>query len=436
MFANMDYPDDPAFVSAVELEIDHQLGRLAARPSLAVICGNSEGEQQAAMWGASRELWTPRLFHEVLAGAVRVRCPDVPYVPSSATGGAYPHAANTGPTSYYGVGAYLRPLDDARRSEVRFASECLAFANIPADPALPRVHDARWKARSPRDLGAGWDFDDVRDHYVQRVFGVDPVALRWTDHDRYLALGRVATGEVMAQTFGEWRRARSLCRGGLIWFLRDLVPGAGWGVIDASGAPKPCWYLLRRALAPIALAITDEGTNGLAIHAVNDRPARLSARLELALWRAGEIAVGRGELAIEVPAHGALEVAAAQLFEGFLDLSHSHRFGRPVADVVHVSLIAEDSSIAEAFWFPGTWNAVRELDVGLTATGTPAALEIRSRRFAQAVAIDAPGYVASDNYFHLAPGQARTIALVGSGKLRATISALNAEAGARFDGTA
>jgi len=66
MFANMDYPDDPAFIAGVELEVDQQLARLAGRPSLAIVCGNSEGEQQAAMWGAARELWTPRLFHEVL----------------------------------------------------------------------------------------------------------------------------------------------------------------------------------------------------------------------------------------------------------------------------------------------------------------------------------------------------------------------------------
>src|SRR6185312_9874785 len=145
-------------------------------------------------------------------------------------------AANAGTSSYYGVGAYLRPLDDARRSELVFASESLAFANIPDERGLPggpglRVHHPAWKMRSPRDLGAGWDFDDVRDHYVARLFGVDPVNLRVSDHERYLALGRVATGEVMAQAFGEWRRQRSPPRGALIWFLRDLWPGAGWGVI-------------------------------------------------------------------------------------------------------------------------------------------------------------------------------------------------------------
>src|SRR5439155_9562731 len=122
--------------------------------------------------------------------------------------------------SYYGVGAYLRPLADARLSGLRFASECLGFANIPEPAALARlpggatkVHQAGWKARSPRDLGAGWDFDDVRDHYLQSLFGIDAASLRSCDHERYLMLGRAVSGMAMAEAFEQWRSAGSPCRG-------------------------------------------------------------------------------------------------------------------------------------------------------------------------------------------------------------------------------
>ncbi len=426
MFANMDYPDDPAFTATVEREVRAELGRLQARPCLAIVCGNSEGEQQAAMWGAPRERWAPPLFHELIPAAVRAVV-DVAYVPSSTHGGAFPHASNVGPSSYYGVGAYLRPLEDARRAEVVFASECLAFANIPAGP-VGKVQSAAWKARSPRDLGAGWDFDDVRDHYAQLVFGSAP-ELRFTDHDRYLELGRHATGEVMARTFGEWRRARSVTRGALIWFLQDLWPGAGWGVVDASGRPKACWYALRRALAPVALAITDEGTNGLALHLANDTPHAITRELSIELWRGGATNVGRAAREVTVPAHAAIELAAGALFDGFYDLSYAYRFGPSAMQVIHAQFGETDQ-----FWFP-TGMAQREPSVGLAATQTGELLHVSATRFAQFVAIDLPGWLPLDDGFHLAPGQQRTIALRRTGGVvkSGTVSALNAEAGAKIE---
>ena len=418
MFANMDYPEDEAFTANVLAEVDQQIECLHSHACLAVLCGNSEVEQQAAMSGAAREHWSPPLFHQTIAE--RARSLGVPYVPSSATGGAFPHAADAGPTSYYGVGAYLRDLDDARGSRLRFASECLAFANIPEDSGLPqasvRAHHPLWKTRSPRDLGAGWDFDDVRDHYVHRLFGVDPVALRSVDHERYLALGRVATGEVMARCFAEWRRAGSPTRGALIWFLRDLWPGAGWGIVDANGDPKPCWYTLKRALAPVSLAITDEGVNGLAVHVCNDPATPLDGRLEIDLYRSGEIPVGHARAEVHVPAHGAATVAAASLFDEWLDLSHAYRFGPPLADVIHAKLIVDGALRCETFWFPAGLSNTREQDIGLTAEilsrdDGDAVLRLTTRRFAQSIAIDVSGFVPADNGFHLAPGQSRDVAL-------------------------
>ncbi|MDB4957472.1 MAG: beta-mannosidase [Myxococcales bacterium] len=443
MFANMDYPEDAGFIERVVAEVDQELARLQARPCLAVVCGNSEVEQQAAMSGAPPERWSPPLFHEVIPARVEAMLAGVAYVPSSTHGGAFPHQPSAGVSSYYGVGAYMRPLEDARHSDVRFASECLAFANIPNDPALPRVHDPKWKARSPRDLGAGWDFDDVRDHYVQRLYGIDPVALRVSDHERYLELGRVATGEVMAQTFAEWRRARSRCRGALLWFLRDLWPGAGWGVVDAHGAPKPAWYALRRALAPVALAITNEGNNGLAIQIVNDRPEPLAARLDVTLWRSGLIRAGQGGADVAVPAHGAIELAATSLFEGFLDLSFAYRFGPPIADVIHATLWSGDRLLGETFAFPAGLPSRREGDLGLAVsvkhTELDHVLSISASRFAQHVAIEAARFVADDNYFHLAPGQIRTVRLRPSsesaGAPRGIVTALNGSVAARFEVT-
>jgi beta-mannosidase len=446
MFANMDYPEEAAFLAGVNTELTQQLERLLPHASIAVICGNSEVEQQAAMWGAARERWQPRLFHELVPALLGELSGGIPYWPSSAHGGAFPHQPGQGTTSYYGVGAYLRPLEDARRSELRFATEALGFANVPEEAALAampgglglRVHHPGWKLRAPRDLGAGWDFDDVRDFYLQTLFGVDPLRLRYADHDLYLKLSRVVTGEVMASAYSEWRRSRSSCAGALVWFLRDLWEGAGWGVIDSLGEPKAAWHALRRVLQPRAIAISDEGNNGLFLHIVNESPAALAATLTFTLYRAGEVVVAQGRRDIHVPARGAAELAAGELMDGFHDLSHAYRFGPPSYDVAVATLgAAGQAPLAWASYFPAGMSGRERRDLGLVARATAGGdgyeLRLQARAFARWVSVQADGYSSEDQYFHLLPGTERVLRLTARAgmparALRGQVDALNASA--------
>ena len=444
-FANLDYPEDENFIENAKLEAEQLLSRLAARPSLTILCGNSEVEQQAAMWGASRELWQPRLFHEILPDLAKKWCPDVPYWPSSAHGGAFPHQANCGTTSYYGVGAYLSSLDDARRAEVRFATECLAFANVPDEANLKvmpgglsnRAHHAPWKARVPRDLGAGWDFDDVRDYYLKELFGLEAAPLRSINHERYLQLSRVATGEVMAATFAEWRRAASPTNGALLWFLRDLWPGAGWGIIDSEGRPKAAWHYLRRAFSPLAVFLSDEGQSGLELHCINERNTEFAGEIALDFYRDGETSVGRARRAISLAPRENLHFNAGELLDHFVDSSYAYRFGPPAHDLVVASLHGEaDTLFSQAFFFPIGLPAVRQRDLGLVAEAQIKdektwILLVQSRVFAQSVFIDVKGFETSDNYFHIAPGGEREILLqrteTGKNAPSGILQALNGE---------
>jgi beta-mannosidase len=414
MFANMEYPNDEAFTSEVRREVSAELARLQARPALALLCGSSEGEQQPAMWGAPREQWNQPLFYELLPSLVAELCPDTLYWPSSAHGGEFPHVSWAGTTSYYGVGAYLRPLEDARRSEIRFASECLAFANIPSEEALPggpavKVHHPAWKARSPRDLGAGWDFDDVRDHYVEQLFDVDALKLRYSNHDRYFELGRVASGEVMAAAFSEWRRGRSQCRGALIWFLKDFWASAGWGILDAQSAPKaPYWYV-RRACQPVFVGFSDEGLNGLSLHLTNEHGAQLKGEVRLRFFRQRETLVSELVKPIELAPREAREVPVASWLDGFHDLTFSYRFGPTAYDLVAAALFADGACVGRAVYLPLGLALPQEADLGVTARASARPdgnfeLLLGTRRFAQSVCVKLTGALASDDYVHIAPG--------------------------------
>lgn len=450
MFANMDYPiDDSGFMESVSVEVRQQLRRIRSNACVALLCGNSEVEQQAAMWGAPRDAWPSPLFDETLARLCTEVMPDVPYWPSSAHGGSFPHQANQGTTSYYGVGAYLRPLDDARSSDLKFATECLAFANIPGQTTLERmpgglatrVHHPGWKARSPRDLGTGWDFDDVRDHYLEAIFKINPQKLRYSDHERYLTLGRIATGEVMAASLAQWRRPTSVCRGALVLFLRDLWAGAGWGLIDDAGVPKACYHYARRALQPLTVLLSDEGMNGLFAHIINERAEPRQLELEVAAWRGGDVLVASGKKKFDVPAHGAHTVASLDLFEHFMDLTDAYRFGPMSCHAVVATLRdAQDHQLAQTFFFPGDGGIRPDHDVGLSAQARmvddrTAELTVRTKRLAQAVHFDVHGFQASDEYFHMAPRSEAQITLRASGRhsLVGDVHAINSAHGTHIE---
>lgn len=440
MFANMDYPvADAAFLAEARAEAEHQLGRLQRHACIAAYCGSSEVAQQAAMRGVPAEHWTNELFSRLLPDLCASRHAGVPYFPSTPWGGALPFHVGTGLAHYYGVGAYLRPVSDVKAARVKFATECLAFSQVPepgttamvTGQALPPPHDPRWKARVPRDMGAGWDFEDVRDHYLRSLFGVDPVALRSRDLERYYALSRQVPGEVMRRVFAEWRAPASACGGALVWLYRDLWPGAGWGVVDSTGCPKPAWWHLRRAWAPRALHLTDEGLDGLAIHVVNDGAEALEGSVELALFRDARTTTAVARAAVQVPARGAVTLQADALLGHFTDSTNAYRFGPLANDLVVARLaLAGGTVISEDFHFPaGMAPTPREPRVRIETEAIDAdhvRVRIESDTLLQGVSVSSEGFVPSDNHFHVAPQRGKTLLFARAGAKRASDGAFEA----------
>jgi beta-mannosidase len=193
-------------------------------------------------------------------------------------------------------------------------------------------------------------------------------------------------------------------------------------------------------MQPVALAITDEGANGLHVHVANDRARDLAGVVRIALFRDGKVCTATGSVAVTVPARGTEYVDADALLGRFHDVAYAYRFGAPGHDLVVATLHdAGGVRIADAFHFPVGLTSPRRDDVGLAAdterrADGSVALVVRSERFAQFVAVDAGDVVPDDNYFHVAPGDARLVTFPAASSARLSeivVQPLNACDGVR-----
>jgi len=416
MFAFYDAPDSPEFQAAVTEELSQLFRSLQGRPSLALICAGSESEQQAAYLGLAPEQWATPIAETLIPALVDELLPQVPYVRSSPGESPLPSMVDRGPGHYFGVGAYLQPLEDARRANVRFASECLSFANPPepldTTEALSATsgigHRPEWKALIHRDANTSWDLEDVRDWYTSGLFGIDTIELRRLDGDRASAVARATVATIYESVLSEWRRPGSTCAGAIVLQAHDVGFGGGLGLVDSLDRPKSSWYVVRRLMAPQVVLVTDEGVNGLGIHVVTDSLEPWTGSLRVALYLHGTVVGDSVTRQVEV-VDGGVSIESGTLFGSFRDLSYAHKFGPPAYDVVAATLCdLEGELLSQAFFLPGQRLRPVEHDLGLRAVASSEGedcwlVTISTERFAQWVSFDLLGWVPQDSWFHLVP---------------------------------
>lgn len=422
MLATLDPPEDSDWLDRFSEETGTWLTRLAKHPSIVVVSGGNETEQQPVFWGKSAEQRRMTVLDTVIPAIIRHCIPAAVAVSSSPSGPGNPVHARSGISHYFGVGAYRLGLPDARTSGVRFAAECLAFA-VPPEPASivrhfgeafqkhsPPAASARWQAAVARDPGADWSFEDTAAHYVKEFFGTGSAA----GTGRELDLHRAAVHHAVSRTLLEWRRPESPCAGALLLSARDLSAGAGFGVVDVDGVPKSAWYALKAACRPLALGFQPEGLNGVDLHLFNDRPEAVEGLLEIRIHGISGVVQAHAEIAVRLPGHGHHRWELCQALGGFLDLDHVWQFGERSYDTAEAVLWAHDGSVlARTVLLLGGID--RPLgDTGLQAfSGSDHSgdfIEVSSSKLASFVALDLPGRVPEDNYFHLPHGGRRRIA--------------------------
>lgn len=429
--------DPPAEVSELIVrEMTELFGALSGNPALAVVSGGSETLQRPEMLGIGLGDFDMPGIDFLLPQTVAEHS-GVPYVRASpsppADAGDLAIRPDTGVAHWFGVGGYLRPVADVRTAGVRFAAECLAFANPPSAAAIERYfgsaavagHHPDWKAEVPRDRGSSWDFEDVRDFYVREVFAEDPFAVRRVDPQRYLELGRLAIAEAMLQCFAFWRQPDSRCAGALVLTSKDVRPGAGWGLMDVDGEPKAALQALARVWAPVSVVLTNSGLSGVRIDLYNDTPDALSGELTMIGTNAFGHRTVEARRPVSLPGRSSVSFFDSDLSGSFRDLSNSFRFGQPTADGIEarLRLAGLPDGLRDALIVnprPSQVNSGFRASLN-PGEGTDWLLEVVSDVALRYVCIETPGWTPSDNYFHLIGATPYTVRLQGGGDRAAPV---------------
>ena len=200
----------------------------------------------------------------------------------------------------------------------------------------------------------------------------------------------------------------------------DLLPGAGWGLLDSVGEPKASWHGLRQAWLPRTILLTDEGLDSIAIHLVNDEPEPWVGQLTLTV-SSGTGVVG-APVAVDFTVVESQTFWAEELLGGFRDLNHAWHFGPPGFESATVTATDShgDTQTACMVMPHRLKQAAHQLDdSGLSAElipepeGSGWVLRLTAERTCSFVVVEAAGFRCSDQWFHLGAGTTRELILTG-----------------------
>ncbi|WP_341678686.1 glycoside hydrolase family 2 protein [Niveibacterium sp. SC-1] len=420
LFACGMYPAHPAFLASVRAEAEAAVRRLRHRASLAIWCGNNEDyaiAETIGQHGPGKDMarFDARAIYEQLLPEVcaaldpeRAYWPGSPYSPS-ATGTLVSSDSSVGDRHSWEVwhGAML-PYQDYHKVQARFVSEFGMQAHpslavlesvIPEDDRHPASRTVTWHNKA-----AAGDFPDG--HRRLAVYLADTLRVGPTLADSVYAT-QFVQAEAMRYAYQDFRRrwqhagARAV-GGALVWQLNDCWPVTSWAIIDSAGCRKPAWFSIRRALAPLAVAVRlrDGEVLGWVMNQDEVAPA-LRVALEVQTFEgvvrhAAEQAVvaranGATEFRFPLPPHSPELIARVRLLdEGS-------------------SLIVEDTAWPEPFRFYELPRAQLTITPGAHA-GT---LRLATDKPLKGLWLGAPSGTLDDNFLDLLPGHPREIAITG-----------------------
>ncbi len=417
-FACSMYPDDlPEFVEQFRQEAISAVKRLRNYPCLALWCGGNENlELFQGRWAGATQatvFYGDRLIHETIPALLETEDPRTPYLPNSPYGGENCTSEDFGDSHYWNVWHSKKPGSDGdwvnyAESTTRFSSE-FGFASPCGWSAWKSVTTE--EDRTPWSAVAKWH-DKTRKGYETYIGFIEKHYPKIETFDDLIYYGQANQADALKFGIEHWRRIKGRCWGTLFWQMNDCWPTQSWAVIDSLGEPKAAYYAAKRFYVPLLLSLVRTG-DVVEAHLINDGLSEISGTLTLQVRDFNGKEIARHEAAATALANAASGVVASlalPAMQGFVQATFTgaDSTGEPLAQ--NLLLLGEPKDLA----LPDP-----ELNVRVTseAAGT-ALITVSAQGFAGCVWLRFEGMgdtvpTFSDNWFHLLPGETRTITADG-----------------------
>jgi beta-mannosidase len=426
LFACGIYPAHDVFVESVKQEATAAIKRLRHRASLAIWCGNNEDYAIAETFGRygpgkADEMPARRIYEHLLPELCAALDPDRPYWPGS------PYSPAEGEvklSSDQSVGdrhtwevwhGQMAPYADYCKFEGRFVSEF----GMQSHPSLALLQQTlNVVDQHPHSESLAWHnkagLQMMDGHRRLAVYLADTLRVGPTLADQVYAT-QFVQAEAMRYAYQDYRRrwqrpgARGV-GGALVWQLNDCWPSTSWAVIDSSGTVKPAWHAVRRALAPISVAVR-QGAEGLRAWVMSSRQADAPVTLTLRLHDLQGQLQGEQRLELVAAANGTTEVSLT--------------LALPSTPVIATALLqAGDQDLARDCAWPEPFRFHDLPAAGLQAERGASSLWLSVRRPLKGLWLDAPGLRFEDNFIDLVPGAPVRVDFQGNTMTPITATAL------------
>ncbi|WPH03515.1 glycoside hydrolase family 2 protein [Acrodontium crateriforme] len=288
MFGCGNYPTFKSILKSIEDECICQTKRLRHHSSIVIYAGNNEDYQVQEQFGLTYdyddkdpESWLKTdfparyIYEKLLPDVVKAHTPHIPYHPGSPWGdGKITSDPTVGDMHQWNVWHGRQEkyqIFDTLGG--RFNSEF----GMEAFPHMDTIKAYCTDSTQLYPQSHMLDFHNKADGHERRIatYLVENFRMQ-TDLARFIHLTQLSQAEALMFGYRGWRRQwgqKRFCGGALVWQLNDCWPVTSWSIVDYYLRKKPAYYTMRRALAPVAVAVKRAHHDWSVVHA---RPAATS----------------------------------------------------------------------------------------------------------------------------------------------------------------